>query len=224
MLRTLLLPLALAATQPAAAGPWLRGEGDVFLSFGATILPPEAGGGSPRPDPALYAEWGATERLTLVFSAFSGDGGRDVQAEILAVIAPPLPVPAGDALSVAGGVALRRVEARGPDTEPLILAAIAWGRGLERGWLSAEARITVSGEDGGAEGKIDLTWGRHFGDRWSGYLQVTAGTGYSGDPYAKVAPTAILRLSERARVTAGIVQELTGDAETAVSLGTWIEF
>ncbi len=206
----------------AAAGPWLREEGALFLSFGQNMALSDGARLPVNVDPNAYAEWGATERLTLAFSLYSGDAGRETTLETRALSALALPEGWGVA-SVYSGLGARRIEGEG-GTEPLLLGGIAWGLGLETGWIAAEVQLTVEPRTGDAEGKVDLTWGHSWTDRWAGYVTLTAGEGHTGDFYAKVAPTAILRLSDRTRLTFGVTQALTGDKGTGLTIGSWLEF
>lgn len=220
----LLAAILLATLPPAAtAGPWLRGDGGVFLSYGQNLALSDGSRLPVNLDPYLYAEWGATDRTTLSFSAFSGDAGRETTMEVRATHALPLTLADGDAMSFTYGVGARHINGL-PGIEPLVQGGLAWGKGLETGWITAEALMTYRPRAERYEGKIDVTWGRHFDDHWSGYVLVSAGEGHTGDFYAKVSPTAILRLGDRTRVTLGATHALTGDRGTGLSFSSWLEF
>ncbi len=224
-----LFGLLLAA--PAHAGAWLREDGSVFLSFGANIA---LGDGTQSPvnhDPSLYVEWGVSRDTTLAFNSFAGmaDDSYTVEAQVIRAL--PLPESWGVA-SVSGHIALRQFEtvqydATGAETDQLDRLAgvgLAWGRGFDRGWLSAETRIMTNLADGRIEGKLDLTGGYDIAPDWAAMLQVQSGTGYADDPYAKLLPSVIYRVSDRLRLNAGVTQALTGDQGTGLFLAGWVEF
>ena len=207
----------------AAAGPWLREDGAVFLSFGQNLALSEGARLPVHLDPNAYAEWGATERLTLALSLYSGDAGRETTAELRALTDLPLPEGWAGVATAYGGLGARRIDGLA-ETDPLVLAGLSWGEGLPSGWLAIDAQVAFAPRRGTAERKIDLTFGHDWSGRWSGYLLLTAGTGHAGDLYAKLSPTAVLRLTDSTRITFGLTQALTGDRGTGLSLGTWLEF
>jgi hypothetical protein len=50
------------------------------------------------------------------------------------------------------------------------------------------------------------------------------GTGLTGDTYAKVAPSVVWEARENLQVRVGVVQALTGDLGTGLSLQSWVTF
>jgi len=78
--------------------------------------------------------------------------------------------------------------------------------------------------DGRIEAKLDLTGGYDIAPDWAAMLQVQSGTGYADDPYAKLLPSVIYRVSDRLRLNAGVTQALTGDQGTGLFLAGWVEF
>ena len=207
----------------AAAGPWLREDGAVFLSFGQTVTRPDGAPDDLRTDHQLYAEWGWTEGTTLALSAHTGDSGRERRLQIKAITAAPWPPDRPDRLTLSYGIGARRI-AGTPGAEPLLHAGLAWGRGLDSGWLSAEAQVTIRPRGGGTEGKLDLTLGHDLSPRWTGSLLVSAGTGRNGTTYANLTPGLTLRTGETTRLSLGLTRDLFGGAETGLSLQTWLEF
>lgn len=225
MLTRTLASLAFAAllAQPVWAGPWLREKGHVFLSFGENLALSDGARLPVHHDPHFYLEWGALETMTLGLSAFSGDAGRETTVEVTARMAVDLGLPEDHKLAASFGLGGRHIE--GTDAiETLAIAGLSWGRGLENGWLAAEARIALRASDGGTEGKLDVTWGHRFSPRWTGMLQLSVGQGHTGDVYAKLAPTAILRVTDATQFTLGFTKGLTGDRGAGLSIGTWVEF
>lgn len=219
----LLTVLVWAIGVGAQAGPWLREKGDVFLSFGQNLALTDGAHLPVHVDPNLYAEWGMSERMTLAFSAFSGDAGREKTVEIWGIRALPLPKDSPHRMTVSFGMAARQIDGQ-PGTEPLMMAGVSWGRGIQDGWLTTEAQVAFRPESDRMEGKVDFTWGRRLGDRWTGYFMVTAGEGHTGDFYAKVSPNAILEVSDKVRLSMGLTQALTGDLGTGLTLSAWLDF
>lgn len=205
----------------AEAGAWSRDKGDVFLSFGGNVALFE---GATRPvhyDPTLYIEYGLTDRLTVGFDGYTSDATEIVNGFVF------LRYPIGStegaqrlALSVAAGGS----EIPGLALEATGRLGLHWGYGMDRGWLAADA-TTVFGLAGGErEGKLELTWGREVTDRWTGLLQLQGGIGFSGDTYAKVTPSVMYELSDSTRLRAGLVQALTGDKGSALTVEVWLSF
>lgn len=217
-LATLLLAVLAA---PAPAGPWLREEGTVFLSFGQNLALSDGARLPVHYDPFLYAEWGVTERLTVTVNLFSGDAGHENTAELYVVT--PLSLPEGwGVASLSLGGAVREIDGIG--RQELVGGGVAWGLGLDRGWIAVETRVMTRLDEARQEGKLDLTAGRHFNEDWSAMIQLQAGTGHAGDAYAKIAPTAIWHATDRFDMTLGVVQGLTGDKGTGLTLGGWLRF
>jgi len=214
------LALSLCLASPAQAGPWLRDADDVFLSFGGNIALRD---GTERPvhhDPALFLEWGLTERLTVAAALHSSDAGLQDGAELHALTALPLPEGWGTA-SLSFGVVWRN----DPEAESLMLATgLAYGHGWPEGWASVELRVLNDPKTGAVEGKLDLTYGVHLSPDWSAMVQVQTGHGADITSYARLHPAAIYRLTDNLRVTGGVMQALTGDRGTGLQLGLWLEF
>ncbi|KPP89594.1 MAG: hypothetical protein HLUCCA08_09825 [Rhodobacteraceae bacterium HLUCCA08] len=223
-MRALLAPFVLILSCLASAGPagpWLRDDGAVFVSFGQNLALSEGARLPVHYDPFLYAEWGMTERLTLSLNLYSGDAGNEHAAEFFAIAPLALPGDRGVA-SLSFGAALREIDGTGQ--QHLVGGGLAWGKGFDQGWIAIEARLMSRLDAPRTEGKLDLTAGRHFNDGWSGMVQLQAGTGHAGDAYAKIAPTAIWHATERFDMTFGLVQGLTGDKGTGLTLGGWLRF
>ena len=226
------LALALLIPTQALAGPWQRDEGAVFLSFGGNIAITEGAADPVSRDPALYLEWGATDRVTLTFSGHTTDQGRDMAATLAAQIALPIPERFGVASAALGFGVLRDGEEQivgappvGPAYETaLITGALAWGYDRPRGWHAVEMHYLHQTASGNAAAKVELTWGWHLSDRISAMVQLEAGQQPEDDPYAKLSSGLIYGITEGVRVNAGVQQGLTGDGGTGLNLGLWLEF
>lgn len=216
------LVLAMAVQAGTAeAGAWARERGAIFLSFGGNVALFD---GATRPvhyDPTLYIEYGLTDRLTVGFDGYTSDATAVVNGFVF------LRFPVGStegrsrlAFSVAGGAS----EIPGLALETTGRLGLHWGYGLDRGWLAVDATTVLGLAVGEREGKVEATWGRVLSDRWTGLLQLQGGIGFSGDTYAKVTPSILVGLTETTHLRAGVVQALTGDMGSAVTLEVWMDF
>jgi hypothetical protein len=106
----------------------------------------------------------------------------------------------------------------------LLRLGLAWGHGLENGWLAAETAAIYAPLSQSFETKFDATWGWHVSSHISSIMQVNLGTGSQGDFYAKLAPSAVWSVTEKFKVEVGFVQALTGDQGTGMRIGAWYEF
>ncbi|ROU03613.1 hypothetical protein [Histidinibacterium lentulum] len=221
MLR-LCLMILLTCAGDAAAGPWMRGEGEVFLSFGTNVALSDTAQRPVHWDPTVYLEYGLTPRLTLGADLYIANGDEEETGSVflrfpLHAAETGLPVSA----SLAYGL---RHDRLADETERIARAGLHVGRPLPQGWLSADAAaIFVLGGDR-TEGKLDLTWGRSISERWTGVLQMQTGIGTAGDFYAKAAPSALIRVTDRTRIEIGVVHALTGDRGTGLRIATWWDF
>ncbi len=226
MPRAVLLTLIamLVAVLPGAhadAGAWMREPGDVFLSFTSSVAPTDDPVDPVRIDPTLYAEYGVNPRLTIGLDGYLADNMREGEGFVFARI-PVAPNHLADPVAVIAALGLRASQTESP--EPLLRVGASWGRGLSRGWLAADALATYATRADGIDTKLDLTAGWNVTDRLSAILQVQTGQSSRGDPYAKVAPSAVWRLRDGLRVEFGLVAPLTYDAPVSLKLGTWFEY
>lgn len=205
----------------AEAGAWPRDKGDLFLSFGGNVALFD---GATRPvhyDPTLYVEYGLTDRLTVGFDGYTSDATEIVNGFVF--LRYPLGSVEGPqrlAVSVAAGAS----EIPGLALEPTGRLGLHWGYGLARGWLAADATSVLGLAGAEREGKLELTLGQRVSDRWTGVLQLQGGIGYSGESYAKVTPSAMYELSDTTHLRAGLVQALTGDMGSALTVEVWLSF
>lgn len=212
--------LSIAATA-ANAGAWSREKGQLFIATGGNFW---LSSGAQLPvhyDPTLYAEFGATERVTLGLDLHTADAGRIGSAFFFAMF------PIGDTEArdrYAAGFALGvRADAYHPP-ESLVRGQFSWGRGLQDGWLAIDASATYGSQDGAFRSKIDTTWGHNWSDRWTTILQLQLGQGFTDDIYAKVAPSIVYEWSDSMNIHLGYVHGLTGDRGSGLKLETWLTY
>lgn len=205
----------------ACAGAWPREKGEIFIAAGGNFLLSDGARLPVHYDPTLYAEFGASERVTLGLDLHTADAGRIGTAFLFASF------PLGDqevrdkfAASLAFGV---RVDALHP-TETLLRGGLSWGRGLDKGWLAIDASATYGTNERTFRPKMDLTWGHRWGEKWMTSLQLQTGQGFTNDYYAKIAPSVIYNLTDRFKIHLGAVHGLTGDRGSGLKLETWMTF
>ncbi len=227
------------------AGPWPRGDGEVFLSFSV-----EQDGDSNRYT-GLYSEYGLSPRHTLGLEL-----GHSTAGESSVMLWSQRAMDAGegpDRLTLSSGVGIIRREGK---LIPLVQIGAAWGRGLDSvpvlnrlpggGWLAVDARAKLARSE---EGEPDRT--PDANGRWSSrqvYLtpkttikaEVTLGwkarpslmvinqlrledrddLGFS----AKLATSVVRDLAGPAKIELGVIMPLAGEGEPALKIGTWIQF
>ncbi len=214
------LSLCLAG-ETLKAGAWSRDKGEVFLSFGGNVALFD---GATRPvhyDPTLYIEYGLTDRMTVGFDGYTSDATAVVNGFVfLRYPIGPEESPQRFAISLAGGAS----EIPGLALETTGRLGLHWGYGLPNGWLAADATSVVGLAGGEREAKLEFTWGQHLTERWTGILQMQGGVGFSGDTYAKVSPAVMIALGEKTRLRAGLVQAMTGDRGSALTVELWLTF
>lgn len=219
MLRSIIF--LLLVTTKVQAGAWAREEGEVFLSFGGNVA---LFGEAVRPvyyDPTIYLEYGLRPRLTIGIDGFTADKGTAGSLFVFARFPlGPTDQPDKLAMSISTGATLMP----NGSLEETPRIGLHWGRGLETGWLAADTVISHGLTRGITQAKIDGTWGYNFADDWSSVVVGTAGIGLTGDFYAKVSPSIVYQLNETISVRMGLVQALTGDLGSGLSLEAWMRF
>lgn len=216
-----LLPLLCLLASSSHAGPWPRAEGETFLSFGGNVA---LIGESVRPvhyDPTLYIEYGYSDRLTIGVDGFTADRGE--AGSIFAFGRWALDIPGSDDVW-AIGAGLGTTILPNEEQDLTFRATFHWGRGLETGWLAIDAEASFGLDQNLQQTKIDATWGYRINDSWTSATQFQVGTGLTGDTYAKIAPSIIWEARDNLQLRAGLVQALTGDYGTGLSLQSWVTF
>ncbi|SMY06528.1 hypothetical protein [Flavimaricola marinus] len=223
MLRPVLAPffaLLLAATQ-SHAGAWPRAEGETFLSFGGNVA---LFGEAVRPvyyDPTVYLEYGLTERWTVGIDGFTSDKGT--AGSLFVFVRYPLSHPDNpDKLAVSVGTGATLMPNGALEETPRI--GLHWGRGFANGWMAADTELTYGLTRGIAQTKIDVTIGYDLNDDWTTVLVSTAGIGLTGDVYVKTSPSLLYHFNDTVSLRMGLVQALSGDFGSGLSLEAWLRF
>lgn len=207
--------------QLALAGAWPRDAGSVFLSLSGNPVLTALEAGPVHYDPAFYFEYGLSGKLTLGLEAHTADQSSVLIASAFA----RLPLPLGgerDLWAATASVGMR--QRTGLEADPLFGMGLSWGRGLERGWLSADLAATLSTTYLTVESKLDLTWGHRLGDNFMTIVQLQAGVDEFGSPYARIRPTLAWKATPWLTVEIGVVQGLVGGQIGGLSVASWVEF
>ena len=223
-MRTVPLLIALAASgcgaKDAAAGAWLRERGSLFASASARLSWPQDITTWTSLEPTgqyytFYAEYGLTERLTVGM-----DLGRSVSGDGKGVAFLRLPLRDRDSgLKIATELGLGQI-----DGTPVLRPGLSLGLGLRHGWLSADGLAEDAPLSGQVDLKLDLTWGWNLpGDRHL-ILQVQTGAPHGDAPFARLAPSVVVPVTERLSAEVGATWGVTGDASMGVLVGLWAEF
>ncbi|WP_439153881.1 hypothetical protein [Yoonia sp.] len=211
----------IALAGPVFGGAWTREKGQFFIANGSNLFLSD---GSELPvhyDPTVYVEYGLTPRVTFGLDYHTADRGRIHTGLVFASI-PLIDTKGRDRFAASLGFGAR-VDRHHP-VETLVRGGLAWGRGLDSGWLSVDASATYGTIDTAFRPKLDLSWGYHIADNWMASAQLQTGQGYSDDYYAKVATTVGYAVNDRYQINIGLIQAMTGDRGAALKLELWATF
>ncbi|WP_297772141.1 hypothetical protein [uncultured Roseovarius sp.] len=219
MLRCLLVLVILSPwlVLEARAGAWPREKGQGFLSVSGQIDQPDDFGFYNH-FIGLYAEYGATDRLTL---------GLDL---------------GGDTLRMTKGIAFARWPL-GQLERPLKLAVeiglgqvdgqnalrpgLSVGQGFtiwdRHGWAAVDGRLVLF-KSGGHTLESDMTIGLSTSRRSKTILQIQTGRPAHGRPYTRLAPSFVYRMRPGAYLEFGLIAPLSGSGKRGLKLGIWRKF
>ncbi|MTH77765.1 hypothetical protein [Paracoccus aestuariivivens] len=230
------LGLVLLAALPsiAYAGAWPRAEKATFLSLSDER---DSDGNSYT---SLYGEYGLTGRETLGFELGYTNVG---ETSALFGLQHALEPWGENQLSVGLGIGM---VARDGMFLPLAQASANWGRGfqgfMQGGWLSLETRLKVAGAmkdqadfadlsdsafnylTSEVTVKADFTVGLHATDAMMIINQFRFEQTDEAGFTSKLATTVVHDLWGPSKIELGLITPLSGPDESAVKLGTWLEF
>jgi hypothetical protein len=230
MRHLLLATVALVAATDAHGGAWPRGERNAFFSFKYT-------GRYDRTAVALldftredlfqaYGEVGLTPRLT--FGGEVSRAGPEIApvTEIRGFLRYTVLERGPHVASVELGAGRRGNEFGYEAT--FLRPGVAWGRGYESrfgtGWteIDLQGEIYENGDDPAV--KLDATVGLNLTDRWAVILQGRAGDYPGIDPYFRIAPSVVARLTDRVRLQAEVEAGVWNDTGMSGAVALWIDF
>ena len=210
--------LSCAIALPAAAGPWARGEGEVFVS----VVPEWSVDSAGRRDSSVstFAEYGLGGRLTVGLDLYTSRGGSAGFVFLRRTMTGPARTWQA---AITGGIGHRRTSG---GSAGLLVAGLSAGRSFETplGWGWADLALQGRYFDGSTALKLDTTVGITPRENWRvfGQLQLSD---YPGAPgAARLQISSVHRLSERLSVELGATHGLIEDNRSGFRLGLWSEF
>lgn len=210
----LVLCLATVPVDPGNAGPWLRPEGESFLSVSVE-----------KPDGdqfylSTYGEYGLRPDLTLGL-----DFGVNEDELDKAILFAKRPLSSHDsAFQVSLELGMGVVDEKGVLRPGVNIGHSYVLRDLN-GWISLELKAVLEPDDGDHFATTDLTIGLEMSARHKAMLQISStGSPVDGDSL-KITPSFVFERTPghhfQIGVTAGIRDD---DNATAIKLGIWREF
>ena len=219
LLKRVIIPvLLIAGVAPALAGPWMRAEGETFLSYSIeTDFENGISDGSGFYG-SFYAEHGLTRGLTLGLDA---GGHEDDMSKAIAFLR--WPISATDrTLRIAAefGIGMAR--------ETFALRpGLSVGRGLQLGdtpgWISVDTRAAIMDSFGGVL-ETDITFGLSPSPEAKIIVQLQTGIPTSSSPYAKLAPSYVRRIAPGNYVEIGLVAGVAEADDFKLKIGFWHQF
>lgn len=214
MRKVILIACFLALAGQVRAGPWLRAEGERFLSFSAEWVDTD-----PNVFVSSYFEYGATAGVTLGF-----DLGTTESDFYKAVIFAKRALPWTDGplrISVELGAGVT-------DDAAVIRPGLSLGRGFtlgaRSGWISIDSLLAIEVKNGEAELSTDVTLGLNLSERAKLILQVQSGD-HPWDPeYLKFAPSYVYEHRPGRHLELGLLAGIENAADYGVKLGVWRRF
>jgi hypothetical protein len=220
------------------AGPWARGEGDAFLSFGVSTEDTREAilldGWQPERTVSIYGEYGFGHRLTGGIDLDFGEISRMGVAFVRRTLTAP---DARLQLAVDAGFGLRQLE--GQDAEQRVRIGASAGIGFgswdgdvgqvalahEGGWISfdAVALMDVEGEADPIQ-TYDLTMGMNLAERVAGILTIGAEKWPGADMQVSLRPSITFALTDQMRVQAGGHVAIEGAETLGLSFSIWRDF
>ena len=215
----LVAALALSGGQ-TQAGAWVRETGSWFVSTTTRLgWPKDVPAAKARTDGwtyhTIYAEYGVSERLTL-----GVDIGVPHEGEPKVILFMRKPIRQPDrGTQIAWDLGVGTIAG-----ETVIRPGLGIGRGLENGWLNADAMAEISLGEAGTTLKLDLTYGMNLAKDRKIMLQVQTGKTAEGPFSAKFAPSVVFPLTDSLSAEVGGSYGFHEDETMGLLLGLWAEF
>ncbi len=203
----------------AAAGPWPRGQGATFLSFGLAAVRSDRGAAQRA---GVYAEFGRTPRLTFagkIERRAGPDAGLSGEAGLALALTPP-----GAATPLAAGLSLVLPVTGAARLRPALHVGRGFARPLDGGWLrlSLAAEIPLGG--GSPATDVFVQGGlRAFGGRTAAMLSLGA-YGVGGRRLVTLTPALALRVAPGTHLVVEHVHEIGHDRSRRFGLMLWRAF
>ncbi|WP_116599489.1 hypothetical protein [Primorskyibacter marinus] len=212
MLKCLCLLICLAGTH-AAAGAWPRQEGTGFASV-ATRLTFDDTFMTLTSYSSAYLEYGLNGRHTLGLDAgYSNDG----TSRAIAFVRQPLTT------TKAGGPIAAELGLGVIDTQIVLRPGISWGRGLDKGWMAADALAEIR-MTGATDLKLDLTLGLKDDRGRMLILQLQTGKPFGQAATAQLAPSVVIPFGKSRHLEIGASTDLLERRNYGIKFGLWQDF
>ncbi|SMC91302.1 hypothetical protein [Primorskyibacter flagellatus] len=212
MLNCLCLLICLTGTL-ANAGAWPRPEGTGFasvatrLSFDDTFM-------TLTSYSSAYLEYGLNGRHTLGLDAgYSSDG---TSRAIVFVRQPLSTTKAGSPIAAELGLGVI-------DTQTVLRPGISWGRGLDKGWMAADALAEIQ-MTGATDLKLDLTLGLKDDRGRMLILQLQTGKPFGRAATAQLAPSVVVPFGKSRHLEVGASADLLERRNFRIKFGLWQDF
>lgn len=209
-----LLPWLATAVQ---GGAWPRAKGEGFLAASVTVEGPDEFGLF-HEDFSLFAEYGATKRLTFGVD-LGGDSLR--MSKAIAFLRRSLG-PQSRETKLAVELGAGQVEGE-TALRPVLSVGRGFALGKRPGWLNADGRAILFG-GGDTAYEADLTAGLSIGTRVKAIAQVQAGRPAQGRDYLRLAPSLVYETRPGTHLELGVTEPLSGGGERGIKLGLWRKF
>jgi hypothetical protein len=223
---------------PAAAGPWARGAGDVFLSFTFTAEDSlndiwTYGQLEPERTQSAYGEVGLGRRLT---AGIELDWGEVSQMSVVFLRWTFTPPETRWQVALDAGIGRRAVEGQPVDSLTRIGGSLGYGFGAwaldagelsighQGGWISIDAKALLRSEEEDPILQSEATLGLNLEERWRGILAIKAEKWPGAEPVVTARPSVVFELREGTAVQAGVHGALYGSETVGASLSLWQEF
>lgn len=214
-MRLILLAMMMVLCGAAQAGPWLRAEGETFLSFSMEM--PESF--SVEPYASFYLEHGLRDDVTLGFDLGGHQG--DLYKAILFARMPITRWESKYLMAWELGIGTR---ADKTVLRPGFSIGRGWEMGKLTGWMAADSFAHFSSGDGMPEMTTDLTLGVNLSKRSKLILQLQSGYQVSGLDYMKFAPSVVFENKPGQHVELGVLAGIENSEDIALKLGLWRNF
>lgn len=210
---SLLFAIGVCVAGPAAAGPWLRGEGETFLAFALEVAEPD------QYYTTAYAEYGLRPNLTLGLDL--GIKYHRLDKAFIFALRPLAPPDSATRISIAFGVGVS-------DDEGALRPGVNVGRGFalggRSGWAALQLYSVITPDDAEHDEHFDLTIGIDLSARSKLMLQAfSTGSPATGAGFT-TGPSLIIEPNPGQFFQFSMLAGIRNGDDNSVKLGVWREF
>ena len=230
------LAVFVATCGMAAAGPWARDPGDVFLSYTLSADTTQDNLANGTFDGQLfhsvYGEVGVGRRITLVF-----DLGRDTDTTLGSAFGQYTFTRNASVWQVAAELGLGWVDTVNREPAELYRAGLSVGRGFQRrelgwvpffepesGWFTVNSNIQIDPDGTQTTWESEATFGLFVNDRFGGLLQIQAEEFADDDLAVYLSPGLLIRFGTQATAQIGGRFGIEGSDDVGLRAAIWQDF